>query len=352
MLNLSSILKKYKQKKSQTDQVLLDDREESKAAQDQEQKIQISSLINKDSNQDNNLKEVEAIYEELVNKAGQIYRDNFSYKRGLAKEINASIDKLIKYLSGEKSGWLPIFLQDYPANKEYLCYHVVNTCLLSIVIGLALRYETVRLAELGSAAFLHDIGIIKYLDLIFKKKILHEEEYAKIKKHPKIGMEILRDSQGEISKDIVDAIAQEHERLDGSGYPAGLKDKQISEYAQIIGLSDLYESMVHKRPYRSKFSSLQTVKLLLNNKKAFDCRLIKALIEKIGIFPVGVLVRLNTKETGSVVRENPRLPLRPIINVLFDGSNKQLREPKQIDLAVNPMIFIEECMECAGPQKT
>ena len=178
---------------------------------------------------------------------------------------------------------------------------------------------------------------------------MHEEEYAKIKKHPKTSLEILKSAQGEIAQDIIDAIMQEHERLDGSGYPQGLKDKQISELAQIIGLADLYEAMVHQRPYRNKFSPLETVKLILNNKSAFDCRIIKILIEKIGIFPIGVLVRLNTQEIGTVIKENPRLPLRPVVNVFYDAAGKQLKDHKLIDLSVNPMIFIEECMECVGP---
>jgi len=352
MLNLSSILKKYRQKKLQSDsenKVNEEILEEIGLKDEEKQRIEISTLIKKELQQDDDkIKEAQLIYDELIAKAGEIYQTNFSYKPGLAKEINALIEKLVNYLSGGQKGCLRIFLQDYPPNQEYLCFHVVNTCIISLIIGLSLGFEPIRLLELGTAAFLHDLGIIKYLDLIYKKKILHEEEYAKIKKHPHTGLEILKDAQGEIAQDIIDAIGQEHERLDGSGYPQGLKDKQISEYAQIIGLADLYEAMVHQRPYRNKFSSLETVKLILNNKSAFDCQIIKILIEKVGIFPVGISVRLNTKETGSVIKENSRLPLRPVVNVLFDAAGKQLKEPKRIDLSVNPMIFIEECIECAG----
>ncbi len=352
MLNLSSILKKYRQKKLQLDsEKRVNDEilEEVVINDEQEQKIEISTIIKKEPREDDNLKEAQEVYDALLAKAKEIYRTNFSYKPGLAKEINVLVKKLIDYLSGGNKGWLRIFLQDYPADQEYLCFHVVNTCLISLIIGLSLGYDPARLLELGTAAFLHDVGIIKYLELIYKKKILHEEEYAKIKKHPRTSLEILKDAQGEIAQDIIDAIGQEHERLDGSGYPQGLKDKQISELAQIIGLADLYEAMVHQRPYRNKFSPLETVKLILNNKSAFDCRIIKILIEKIGIFPVGVSVRLNTKETGSVIKENPRLPLRPVVNIFFDGAGKQLKDPKQIDLSANPMIFIEACMECVAP---
>jgi HD-GYP domain-containing protein (c-di-GMP phosphodiesterase class II) len=352
MLNLSAILKKYRQKKLQldsgnsvNDEIL----EETGIENRENQKVEISSVMKNDLRDDDNAKKAQIIYDEFFAKAKEIYHANFSYKPGLGKEINALIDKLANRLAGDQKGLLRIFLQDYPPNQEYLCFHVVNTCVISAIIGLSLGYDSSRLLELGTAALLHDVGIIKYLELIYKKKILREEEYAKIKKHPHTSLEILKDAQGEIAQDIIDAIGQEHERLDGSGYPQGLKDKQISELAQIIGLADFYEAMLHRRPYRNKFSSLETVKLILNNKSAFDCRIIKILIEKVGIFPIGVLVRLNTKETGAVLRENPRLPLRPVVNIFFDAAGKQLKEPKQVDLSVNPMIFIEECLECAGP---
>jgi len=353
MLNLSSILKKYRQKKLQLDsekKVNEEILEELGMKEEESQKIELSSVIKNDAqNDDVNAKEARIIYDELLAKAKDIYQTNFSYKPGLAKEINSLITKLTSSLSNDQKGFLRIFLHDYPSGQEYLCFHVVNTCVISLIIGISLGYDSTRLSELGTAAFLHDVGIIKYLDLIYKKKILHEEEYAKIKKHPKTSLEILKSAQGEIAQDIIDAIMQEHERLDGSGYPQGLKDKQISELAQIIGLADLYEAMVHQRPYRNKFSPLETVKLILNNKSAFDCRIIKILIEKIGIFPIGVLVRLNTQEIGTVIKENPRLPLRPVVNVFYDAAGKQLKDHKLIDLSVNPMIFIEECMECVGP---
>jgi HD-GYP domain-containing protein (c-di-GMP phosphodiesterase class II) len=351
MLNLSSILKKYKQRKLQLDsenKVNDEILEEIGLGDEDNKKVKISSLVKKELPDEDNPKEAQIVYAELLAKARDIYHANFSYKPGLGKDINSLIDKLIKHFSAGHNGLLKIVLQDYPNNQDYLSSHVVNTCVISVIVGLSLGFDAARLLDLGVAAFLHDLGIIKYLDLIYQKKILHEEEYAKVKKHPNTSLEILKEAQGEIAQDIIDAIGQEHERLDGSGYPQGLKDKQISEVAQIIGLADLYEAMVHQRPYRNKFSPLETVKLILNNKGAFDSRMIKALIEKIGIFPVGVSVRLNTKETGSVVKENSRLPLRPIVNVFFDAAGKELKEPKRIDLSVNPMIFIAECLESFG----
>jgi HD-GYP domain-containing protein (c-di-GMP phosphodiesterase class II) len=348
MLNLSSILKKYRQEKKRPASKNTEDEETlglAEVTNKEDSSIKLSPVIKSELLEDDT-KEAKLLYDELVSEAKNIYHKNFSYKPGLVKEINLLVNKLINHLSGDQRGLLRIFMQDYPPNQEYICFHVVNSCVISLTIGLSLGYDSARLLELATAAFLHDVGIIKYLDLIYKKKILHEEEYAKVKKHPNTSLEILRDAQKEISQDIIDAIGQEHERLDGSGYPKGLKDQQVSEFAKIIGLADLYEAMVHQRPYRNKFTPLETMKLILNNKSAFDCRIIKILIEKIGIFPVGVLVRLNTKEIGSVVKENPRLPLRPIVNIFMDAAGKELKQPKQIDLSANPMIFIEECLEC------
>jgi HD-GYP domain-containing protein (c-di-GMP phosphodiesterase class II) len=174
---------------------------------------------------------------------------------------------------------------------------------------------------------------------------LSSDELAKVKEHPAKGLEILSKLGGEFSTGLSDVITQEHERMDGSGYPKGLREGEIGEFAQIVSLADVYESLTHSRPHRLRLTPPKAVNEILKQKSVFSVKVMKLLLERIGIFPVGTWVRLNTKETGIVLKNNQGLPLRPAVQVLFAENGGKLLQPKLVDLASNLLISVEECLE-------
>ena len=95
-----------------------------------------------------------------------------------------------------------------------------------------------------------------------KPEKLDNREYEKIRQHPNMGVAILTRASKEINNSIMAIVRQAHERTDGSGYPEGLKAEDISEYAQIVGVADVYEALTHKRPYRPKFTPIEALALL------------------------------------------------------------------------------------------
>jgi HD-GYP domain-containing protein (c-di-GMP phosphodiesterase class II) len=293
-----------------------------------------------------NIKLTGELYDETLVLAKKLYCPELESAPDLKLQINSLIEKMVSLLSRGNRESLQFCLSDYSKEEDYLYCHVVNVCLMSIEIGLGLGYDRLRLVELGTASFLHDIGITKYLEIINKSEKLTEEDYNKVKQHPNYGVEILNKLDKEFPAVVFDVVSQEHERMDGSGYPKGLKNGEIAEYAQIVGLIDVYEAMIHRRPYRSKHTFSETMNMILNKKNAFGYKMIKILIERIGIFPLGSLVRLNTQEIGMVFKDNLKSPLRPVVNIIYDPSGKQLKQPKQIDLASNTVIYIEECLDC------
>ena len=110
--------------------------------------------------------------------------------------------------------------------------------------------------EIYLFALLHDIGKIGVPDWIINKQDkLTEEEYAEIKKHPQIGYEILKSIS--IMPKLKNGVRWHHERLDGSGYPDGLKGDDIPEYAKIISVADAYDAMTSNRSYRSALPQSQ-----------------------------------------------------------------------------------------------
>lgn len=131
-----------------------------------------------------------------------------------------------------------------------LSSNMVNVCIFAIKIGMGLNYHRDNLERLALAAILHDIGMAKVSEDILKKpERLTIEEFNIVKKHTEYGAGILKG----LGRDILwmsEIISQEHERLNGRGYPNGLKDGDIHEYALIIGIADIYEALTHHRFYK------------------------------------------------------------------------------------------------------
>jgi len=280
-----------------------------------------------------------ALYSEALSLARKIYKEQIE-KSNLANAVYASVKKMIDSISAGDTGLLRAALADYPQPEDYIYFHAVNVCIISLYIGLGLAYEPARLNELGIAAFFHDIGLSKYLEIIKKPKRLKLQELSEVKQHPLIGTQMLSKISDSLDESIFEVILKEHERIDGSGYPNRLREDEIIEYAQIVGLSDVYEAMIHSRPYRAKHSPPEVIRSLLDKKFSFAYKLIKALIERVGIFPVGTFVMLNTKEIAQVLKGNTESPLRPKVQISFDAAGRRLNEPRQIDLADNPTIYI------------
>jgi HD-GYP domain-containing protein (c-di-GMP phosphodiesterase class II) len=143
-------------------------------------------------------------------------------------------------------------------------------------------------------------------------------------------------------------VVQEHERINGAGYPQGLQGPQIHEFALIIGLADILDAMLRARLNRKALMPHEAVRLLLTREKAgFPTRAFKSLLNQFSLFPVGTWVKLSSGEIGEVVRSNSRFPLRPTIRVMTDQSGFRLREPKELDLSASPLVHVGEIVDRA-----
>lgn len=284
------------------------------------------------------------LYNELCLKARRIYDPSSKISKELVENLVPVVEKIAKAIAVNPKELIKLSLDDYPKVNEYFYYHIANVTVLSTELANGLGYDHKGLVEIGLAALLHDLGLLKFEEVIEAPKALTKLEYDSIKTHPNAGLEMLEKLGDSVTPVMRDVVLQEHERLDGSGYPQGLKGGQICEQAQIVGLVDVYEALTHQRPYMHKHK-IEAIKSILGMKSAFDPKLVKVLIDRVGVFPVGVYVRLNTKEIGVVVENNMKLPFRPIVNILYDTEGRQLKEPKQLNLADNSVVFIEECTE-------
>ena len=228
-------------------------------------------------------------------------------------------------------------------SDNYLYSHMVNISIMSIDVGLGLGYNKSQLNELGLASFLHDIGMIKVGKLEMQPRKLTEAEYSEIKNHPLYGGDILSKIK-DIAEPVIYVAKEEHERMNGTGYPNGLKNGEISEYARIVMIADVYEALTHNRPYRKKVSPHEAVKELISSNPLFDSAILKILINKVGVYPISSWIELNSSEIGKVMINNNEFPLRPVVHILFDGTGHRLKEPRVINLAKEFNLFIKKAL--------
>lgn len=208
----------------------------------------------------------------------------------------------------------------------------VSTLLISFCRALDIDRATIELVGIGG--LLHDIGKMKIPDQILNKPArLSEREFEFIKKHVSYGSQILENTPG-ISPISVIIAAEHHERYDGSGYPRGLKNDEISLYGQMASIVDVYDALTSNRIYHSGVEPAEALKKLLEwSDFHFNTPLVHNFIRNIGIYPVGTLVRLESGYLAVVVEQHHEDLLHPKVKVIFNSRTLSYTPPSNLDLA-------------------
>ena len=144
-----------------------------------------------------------------------------------------------------------------------LITNLVNVGILATKVGVGLGYHGKELERLALAGLLHDVGLFAVpQSLIAKPGRLTSDERALIEQHPELGYQAIH--KAGLKYDwLAQVVRQAHERWNGQGYPNKLKERQINEFAQIIGLVDVFDALVSPRGYRRRFFPHEAVRELL-----------------------------------------------------------------------------------------
>ncbi|MCL1926612.1 MAG: HD-GYP domain-containing protein [Syntrophorhabdaceae bacterium] len=163
------------------------------------------------------------------------------------------------------------------AKDQYTHGHSSRVAWFSKALGKQLGISDTELHDLDVAAYMHDLGKIGISESILSKPgKLTTEEFVEIKKHPLLTHKILEPIR--LSPTIVDAAVQHHERLNGTGYPFGLKGDQISPLARIIAVADIFDALTSKRPYRDCMTVEKALGIICDDiDSVFDRRVVQAL---------------------------------------------------------------------------
>jgi HD-GYP domain-containing protein (c-di-GMP phosphodiesterase class II) len=189
--------------------------------------------------------------------------------------------------------------------------------------------------ELAIGAFLHDVGKIKIPDAILSKPgKLTESEFETMKTHVNHSVQIITETPG-ISNLSLSVAASHHEKLDGSGYPQGLRSNNISQYGRMITICDIYDALTADRVYKNGLAQVKSFSILLKmaEKNMLDSSLVNQFIKCMGVYPVGSLVKLKSNKLAVVEERNADDPIRPKVKTFYNVSQNHFIGSKEINLA-------------------
>ena len=203
-----------------------------------------------------------------------------------------------------------------------------------LTFGRFLHLPREQIDLLGMLGLLQDVGKVRLpTELLNKKEVLSEAELNVCKSHVRHSIAILTVSAG-LPPELPALAALHHERVDGSGYPKGLKGPEIGLFGSIAGLVDCFDALTAPRPYGQALAPSNALNMLYDWRDTqFDGPLVEQFIQCIGIYPVGALVELHSGEVGIVIAQNPILRLLPRVMVVLDAKGAPLKPQRIVDRA-------------------
>lgn len=250
---------------------------------------------------------------------------NVAHAKELVEEISDSVLRQPHAL---------ISLARLKTADEYTYLHSVAVCALMIALARQLEMDEDMVHEAGIAGLLHDLGKMGIPAKILNKPgKLTDEEFTVIKSHPEIGAEILMDNPL-VSPLALDVVMHHHEKVDGSGYPHRLKGENISLFAKMGAVCDVYDAITSNRPYKKGWSPAESIRKMAEwSKGHFDEAVFQAFVKTVGIYPTGSLVRLESGRLGVVTEQSETSLLTPKVKVFFSAKLKTPILQETLDLS-------------------
>jgi putative nucleotidyltransferase with HDIG domain len=255
---------------------------------------------------------------------------------GKAIEVGAA-QELVEEISSSvmRNAHALISLARLKNADEYTYMHSVAVCALMIALARQLNLPEATVRDAGLAGLLHDIGKIGIPDKILNKPgKLTDEEFAAVKSHPEIGAQVLLEGN-QVGAMVMDVVLHHHEKMDGTGYPHGLKGDHISLYAKMGAVCDVYDAITSNRPYKKGWPPAESIRKMAEwSKGHFDEAVFQAFVKTVGIYPTGSLVRLESGKLGVVTEQHQTSLLTPKVKIFYSVKTKSPIIQETIDLSV------------------
>jgi len=204
--------------------------------------------------------------------------------------------------------------------------------------GRHLGFPKPQLALLAQVGLLLDIGKMRLpREILEKQGRLSDAEFESAKAHVRHGLDILADSN--FAGDVIEGIAQHHERMNGSGYPEALFGEDIGIFGRMAGIVDTFVALTNHRPYAAAVSSYEALRSITSwGGDFFHEPLVQQFVSSVGVFPVGSLIELSTGEVAVVVEHSKVRRLKPRVLVVTGPDKKPTPFPAMLDLLFDPKV--------------
>ena len=242
----------------------------------------------------------------------------------MVDDIAASVDRNLGAL---------ISLVRLKNKDEYTYMHSVAVCALMIALAKELGLSEAETKQAGLAGLLHDIGKSGIpLEVLNKPGALTEDEFTLVKLHPERGLALLQ--LANITDEVtLDVCLHHHEKINGTGYPKKLKTDEISIFAKMGAVCDVYDAVTSARPYKDGWEPGVSLQRMAQWKDHFDDRVFKAFVKSVGIYPIGSMVKLKSGRLAVVIDQSSKSLLTPVIKVFFSTKSKSRIKIELIDLS-------------------
>ncbi len=254
------------------------------------------------------------------------------------KKVKRAVQGIVdQVLNNETSLMGLTTIRDY---DEYTFTHSVNVCIFSVAIGRRLGLSKLQLYDLGLAALMHDVGKSRVpVEILNKRGALSDEEWRVLQSHPWLGVLTLFGLRGygEVPYRSMIVCHEHHMKVDLTGYPKSIRPRELSLFSKIIAVADGFDAATSRRSYQT--TPLQPDQVLQemwqNPRRGYDKILVKALINLLGIYPVGTCVILDSLEVAVVHGANPDPSHlnRPLVRIICSSEGALIESGPVVNLA-------------------
>lgn len=282
-------------------------------------------------NRDVQQQKAQALLGEAKDLIRKVLSETFEGKAVEVAPVEAFADNMIETVLQDADAFKCV--SALRTKDAYLLEHSVNVAFLLVTFGKHIGLDKSMLAQLAAGGIMHDVGKVKVDDKILNKPgRLTEEEFEHMKMHQTFAKEIMREAEGfsQISQDV---CLMHHEKLDGTGYPNGLKGDELPMHARMSCIADIYDALTATRCYKEAMSPAAAFKILLSlTPHHLDQKLVYEFVRCVGVYPAGSLVELSDGRVGIVWESKDRDALHPVVKCFYSLKHKRYTDVAMIDM--------------------
>ena len=267
-----------------------------------------------------------SLYCEGYKKVDRLYRQAFQQSKAVMQDMSSGniegiekakemIDGLTEILDAPDAAASLLNVMNTNEMGQGMFLHALNVATLSLMVGREFDFSEDELKAVALGGLFHDIGELNVSGkILLKRPNLSPDERDIYRLHPRFGLDMVK-KYGTFPKPCLDVIYQHHERLDGSGYPMGLKGlNAISVYARLVMVIDRYDDLCSDPDIEKRLTPSEALShLFVKFKGVLWSEAIVILIRILGVYPPGSLVQLSDQTIGMVININTKNRLRPLV---------------------------------------